>query len=344
MDFEMEVEMVCGECGVYANEGANSSSSWEPMRRGEGEVGEEAAEAEARATNEEQGEEPAMRRSEGEVMEEAAEAEARATNEEQGEEPAADTRPRMRQHLHEPSNETRRKHEAAGHIPYRPWCRACCLGRMPDIPHTGLGPLRTRSTIPEVHGDYCFFRDHPGAPSIPTIVIKDRDSLAVAAHALPFRGGMCEWAVRQVVRDLKKWGVRGDCTVRCDQEDALIDFFNQVARLRTPGETNSRTFLEHNPVADSKKNGFIEVGIKSLEGATRSIKCGLEEKIQQKVPAESAVFSWLVEHAADMLCKHQTGVDGKTPYERLKGKPWRGEAVEFGSGVLHLVPGRTTGG
>ena len=114
--------------------------------------------------------------------------------------------------------------------------------------------------------------------------------------------------------------------------------------MRTPGAANIRTFIENNPVADSKKNGFIEAGIKSLEGAVRSIKCGLEEKIREKVPAESAAFCWLVEHAADMLSKHQTGFDGKTPYERLKGKPWRGDMMEFGSGVLHRVPGKTTGG
>ena len=43
--------------------------------------------------------------------------------------------------------------------------------------------------------------------------------------------------------------------------------------------------------------------------------------------------SWLVEHAADLLSKYQVGEDGRTGYERLKGKPCNHELVEFGEKV-----------
>eukprot|EP00971_Amphidinium_carterae_P228825 4539186-Amphidinium_carterae.1 len=53
--------------------------------------------------------------------------------------------------------------------------------------------------------------------------------------------------------------------------------------------------------------------------------------------ARHPVLAWLIEHAATVLSLHGKGdpSDGFTPYQRLKGKPWRviyppfGEKVEF---------------
>ena len=44
-------------------------------------------------------------------------------------------------------------------------------------------------------------------------------------------------------------------------------------------------------------------------------------------------MAWLVEHAADVLSKYQVGDDGRTAYERLKGKKSQQETVEFGEKV-----------
>jgi hypothetical protein len=41
----------------------------------------------------------------------------------------------------------------------------------------------------------------------------------------------------------------------------------------------------------------------------------------------------LVEHVADIVSKYMVGVDGKTAYERLFGRPVREEALEFGETV-----------
>ena len=44
-------------------------------------------------------------------------------------------------------------------------------------------------------------------------------------------------------------------------------------------------------------------------------------------------MAWLIEHAADVLSKFQVGEDGKTGYERLKGKKYDKELAEFGEKV-----------
>ena len=71
-----------------------------------------------------------------------------------------------------------------------------------------------------------FFFNQLGGTSAPTIVLKDRDAKALAAHVVPYKGGDLEWAVKQAGRDLIKWGIRGDVILKCDQEQAWKDFVN----------------------------------------------------------------------------------------------------------------------
>ena len=56
------------------------------------------------------------------------------------------------------------------------------------------------------------------------------------------------------------------------------------------------------------------------------------------------VFAWLVEHAADVINKCRVGRDGKTAFERLKGKPHTGEFLEFGCRIMHRVSETPQGG
>ena len=76
----------------------------------------------------------------------------------------------------------------------------------------------------------------------------------------------------------------------------------------------------------------------------RSMKCHLEERLQAKVSVHTPVFAWLVELCADWLTKFNRGEDGLTPIERLKGRSYRGEVLDFGTKVWHKVPGKTQGG
>ena len=118
------------------------------------------------------------------------------------------------------------------HLPYRPWCPECVAGRKPNWGHKSVEHVRDETSVPEVHFDYCFFRNAPKGESVPVIVLKDRDSRAISAHVVPYKGGDLEWAVLQSIRDSQKWGIRGDLICRSDQEPALNDFINEIARVR----------------------------------------------------------------------------------------------------------------
>ena len=108
----------------------------------------------------------------------------------------------------------------------------------------------------------------------------------LAAHCVPFKGGAHDWTVEQLCRDTRKWGIMGDMIIRHDQEVALEDLAGEVIKRRAEGKmkTDSRVFEENSAVGDSRANGFIESGVKSLEGLVRTHKGQLEERIQQHRP------------------------------------------------------------
>jgi len=55
-------------------------------------------------------------------------------------------------------------------------------------------------------------------------------------------------------------------------------------------------------------------------------------------------MEWMVEHGAEVLNRYHVGKDGRTPYERLRGKRYKGEAIEFGRTVFHRHAGKVQGG
>ena len=111
--------------------------------------------------------------------------------------------PFRREEHHLPSIAEQKTHQLT-HVPYRPWCEACVAGRKANWAHKSEDKKREKGAVPEVHVDYCFLRNKRGGESIPVLVLKDRDSKALAAHVVPYKGGDLEWAVKQSVRDFAK--------------------------------------------------------------------------------------------------------------------------------------------
>ena len=128
--------------------------------------------------------------------------------------------------------------------------------------------------------------------------------------------------------------------LRCDQEPALVDLMNAIAKERSPAPT----VFEHSKVEDSQSNGFIERGVRSVEEMTRVMKLDIEERIGTEIAVSDPIFAWIVEHATDLLNTLNVGADGKTPYERIKGKRYCGEFLPLGSPVMLRVTGKVQGG
>lgn len=188
--------------------------------------------------------------------------------------------------------------------------------------------------------DYCFLRDHVGGEYQSVLVGKDRRSEMIFAHVVPHKGATVDWLIPQLVRDLQKLGFWGAVTIKTDGEPAIAAVVQELARARG----NLRTILEMSPPSDSQSNGHAERAIRTVEELTRVHKLALESKLGGSVPVSHAILPWLVEHVVDLANKHMVGRDGRTPYERLKGKKFHGEFPEFASRIMLRVSEKVRGG
>ena len=144
-------------------------------------------------------------------------------------------------------------------------------GRGVSTQHRWRTPGEDSVEVATVAADYCFLRNTPGEESIPELVMRDRETRLVSAHAVPMKGAVVEWTARQVVRDLERLGHHGRSVIRCDQEAALQSLVSEVARVRRDAAA----------VGDSQSNGFIERAVRTVEEMVRTLKLDLEARISE---------------------------------------------------------------
>ena len=65
------------------------------------------------------------------------------------------------------------------------------------------------------------------------------------------------------------------------------------------------------------------------------MKSALEARLGRRVDAERRVVTFIAEYAAYLMNRLEVGKDGKTAYERVKGKRARVLGIEFGEKVLY---------
>ena len=117
--------------------------------------------------------------------------------------------------------------------------------------------------------------------------------------------------------------------LRSDGGPALVDL-KEIAK----GRGNRRTVMEQSAPGDSQGNGFPERGMRPVEEMTRVLKVDLEHRLTTRLEVTQNVFAWLVEHAVDLHNKSFVVSNGKTAYEKMKGKKYRGEVLPFASPVM----------
>ena len=257
----------------------------------------------------------------------------------------------------DPTDAQREDHRACGHVPYRSWCRACVEGRSTGEQH------RAR----KVKRDFCVFTFdylfldaggqviHRGDAEevkdadMTILVAKDTLGKAVFAHVVPQKGIDAEhYAVDVLMRDIRWLGYQR-ISLRSDNEPAIVKLLQHAvteARIKMPDV--EQVIEEHPNRYDSSGNGDVEAAVKSITGVLRTNKLDLEQRIGKKIPQGHPIFSWLVEYSAWILNIRNVGEDGKTAYQRVRGRAHAKRLLPFGELVLaHLPPKgpeRTTGG
>ena len=117
------------------------------------------------------------------------------------------------------------------HYPFRSWCPECVAGGAKNWPHLRQ-EVGLIGEIPAICFDCCFLRDHPRGESVPLMVGREKRSKMMLARVVPFKGGGVDWLVGQLIRDLRKMVVHGKVILKSDQENAILDVFNDVRKQR----------------------------------------------------------------------------------------------------------------
>ena len=67
-----------------------------------------------------------------------------------------------------------------------------------------------------------------------------------------------------------------------------------------------------------------------MKGQMRTLKSNLENEIGQRIPVRHPLMAWLASHAAALTTWCAKGHDGRTAYERVRGKEFRTRLLAFG--------------
>ena len=178
---------------------------------------------------------------------------------------------------------------------------------------------------------------------MPVMVGREKRTKMIIAHVVPLKGGGVDWLVGQLLRDLRKMGAHGKVILKSDRENAILDVLNDVCKQRRKENDSAVTIVESSPKGESQSNGIAERAAQDLEGV-RTHNLDLEAKLKTTLRIGHPCITWMVENVADIINKFKIGQDGRTAYERLKGKTYTGVIHEFGSVILHRIPGKPEGG
>ena len=217
------------------------------------------------------------------------------------------------------------------HLPYRSWCRHCVRGKCRRLPHRAG---KEKSDHNELHFDFCFLgKEGQANKTMPVIAVKERDSGMLMGAALPTKT-TGSYVSQRVMAFMKEVGVEyGDLTVKSDQEPAIQKVIEDVGKLRAIAG-GGKYVVENSPVGSSASNGVIERGIQAISGQARVLLDALESRCGVEIEYGHPILCYIIEYAAFLINRFEVGHDGRTPYERCKGKKAKTMGIEFGEAVL----------
>ena len=156
------------------------------------------------------------------------------------------------------------------------------------------------------------------------LVVKDTKSKVVFAHAVRQKGVDDEgYAVARVTEDVQ-WLGYTKLILKTDGERAIVRLLRESLKAikTTLADEAGQASFENPPTYDPRSNGSVENAVKQVKGMLRTCKSCLEARVGSRIPDEHPIMTWLVEHVAWILTVRPNGEDGKTPFRRVRGRPF----------------------
>ena len=213
----------------------------------------------------------------------------------------------------EPTAQERLEHDRV-HLPFRSWCEICVKGRgkEPHYKHEDADRAMFSVVI-----DFFFIADGKGETKWPCVVMRERETKYVHAYMMPTKSTDDDAVVRRLMEDIQEMGLDKETVViKGDQEPSITPFIRKLQEACGRGiEERSRKYR-------SQSNGVAERAVQSIEQMVKVMLLALQKRLNATISGNHPIVSWMVIRAAQMLNTLEVGHDGRTAYERLKGKPY----------------------
>ena len=132
-------------------------------------------------------------------------------------------------------------------------------------------------------------------------------------------------------------GASGNTILQTDGEASIVALRDALARYHGGIVTP-----EVPPTGESQAHGSAEDNGRRMRGLVKVYKDQLEERASVKLQSTDVIRLWMVRRAAMVYSRYNVGEDGKTAYERQKGRTCNLEVIPFGESVRYKKLGETS--
>ena len=168
------------------------------------------------------------------------------------------------------------------------------------------------------------------------VSVEGKEDEGWMATTIPSKGGMGRFAVDKCLEFIAECGdSERDLIIKSDQENSANYLVQEIVERRA----ENKTLVEESPKRSSGSNGVVERAVQEVEGALRAGYIALQERLGRRLDARERVVAFLPEYVTYLLNRLKEGEDGKTAYERVRGKKASVVGLEFGEKVLYKIHG-----
>ena len=142
--------------------------------------------------------------------------------------------------------------------------------------------------------------------------------------------GVDKYAVHLVTEALRSTG-RQRVILMTDAEPSIRALAEAASK-----EWGKECHIQVAPRESHASNGAAERAILELAKQARTVTGALEHHFPEyKVMPNHKKYGWLIRHSAWLISGFLVKADGRTPYERLRGRECRGEIAEWAETVYY---------
>ena len=171
------------------------------------------------------------------------------------------------------------------------------------------------------------------ASANPILVMVDEESGGRFARMTRCKGlgehGSMDWLLQEISRTWKSWGHTGgpeqQLIVKSDGEPALVAVCEAAIKYH-----GGKAIQERPAKGQKAENGLIEAAGKDTRELFCSFLTQVEEGTKESLPLDNNLVPWMIRWAAICYSRYAIGRDGRTAFERIRGRSCRAVVVPIG--------------